>query len=69
MTPASRGSSTLSSALIIILVSTSVCVVLVVGAAILTGEMLYLLAAVLFAISGGAGVWVVRRLRAAIEKK
>lgn len=69
MTPASRGDSTLSSALIIILVSTSVCVVLMIGVAILTSEMLYLLAAGLFAVSGGAGVWVVRRLRAAIEKK
>lgn len=69
MTPASRGSSTLSNALIIILVSTSICVVLVIGAALFTGEMLYLLAAVLFAVSGGAGMWAVRRLRAAIERK
>jgi hypothetical protein len=64
----SRTSSTLTSALVTILVSTSICVILVVVAAIWTGEMLYLVAAALFAISGGAGVWVVRRLRATITK-
>jgi ABC-type bacteriocin/lantibiotic exporter with double-glycine peptidase domain len=69
MTSSSRTSSTLTSALITILISTSLCVVLVVVAAIWTGEWLYLVAALLFAISGGAGIWVVRRLRAAIEKK
>jgi hypothetical protein len=69
MTPSSsRTSSTLTSALVTILVSTSICVILVVVAAIWTGEMLYLVAAALFAISGGAGVWVVRRLRATITK-
>jgi hypothetical protein len=64
----SRTSSTLTSALVTILVSTSICVILVVVAAIWTGEMLYLVAAALFAISGGAGVWVVRRLRETITK-
>lgn len=68
MTRASRTSSTLTSALITILVSASICVILVVVAAIWTGEMLYLVAAALFAISGGAGIWVVRRLRATITK-
>jgi hypothetical protein len=69
MTPSSsRTSSTLTSALVTILVSTSICVILVVVAAIWTGEMLYLVAAALFAISGGAGVWVVHRLRATITK-
>ncbi len=68
MTPSSRSSSTLTSALVTILVSTSICVILVVVAAIWTGEMLYLVAAALFAISGGAGIWVVRRLRATISK-
>ncbi len=69
MTPSSsRTSSTLTSALVTILVSTSIGVILVVVAAIWTGEMLYLVAAALFAISGGAGIWVVRRLRATITK-
>ncbi len=69
MTPSSsRTSSTLTSALVTILVSTSICVIFVVVAAIWTGEMLYLVAAALFAISGGAGIWVVRRLRATITK-
>jgi hypothetical protein len=57
-----KQSSSLSSALTIILISTTVCVVLTAVAAFITGEMLFLLATVLFAISGGAGVWVVRRL-------
>jgi hypothetical protein len=52
-----------------ILISTSICVVLMVLAAIWTGEWLYLVAALLFAVSGGAGVWVVRRLRASIDKR
>lgn len=36
---------------------------LTIVAAVMTGEMLYLLASVLFAVSAGAGVWVVRKLQ------
>lgn len=54
---------TLSSSLTIILISTSICMVLTIAAAMLTGEMLYLVAAVLFAGSAVAGVWVVRKLQ------
>ncbi|HBB26519.1 MAG TPA: hypothetical protein DCZ59_09665 [Bacteroidetes bacterium] len=61
-----KRSTSLSSALTIILISTTVCVVLTALAAFITGEMLFLLATVLFAISGGAGVWVVRRLQRTI---
>lgn len=58
--------NSLASALTIILICTTICVVLTVAAAFVTGEMLFLLAAVLFTISGGAGVWVVRRLQRTI---
>jgi predicted neutral ceramidase superfamily lipid hydrolase len=54
---------TLSSSLTIILVSTSICIILTIVAAVITGEMLYLVAAVLFAGSAAAGVWVVRKLQ------
>lgn len=53
----------LSSALTIILISSSICIVLTIGAAVLTGELLYLVASVLFAGSAVAGVWVVRKLQ------
>ena len=53
----------LSSSLTIILVSTAVCVVLTVVAAMFTGELLYLVATALFIVSGVAGVWVVRKLQ------
>lgn len=53
----------LSSSLMIILISTSVCIILTIAATVITGEMFYLIAAVLFAGSGVAGVWVVRKLQ------
>lgn len=53
----------LLSSLTIILISTAVCVVLMVVAAAFTGELLYLVAAALFIVSGVAGVWVVRKLQ------
>jgi len=52
----------LGSALVIILASALVCTALTVIAAVVTGEMLYLVAAGLFLISGVAGVYVVRSL-------
>jgi len=52
----------LGSALVVILISSVLCVLLTVAAAIITGEMLYLVAAVLFLISGVSGIWVVRNL-------
>lgn len=52
----------LGSALVVILISSVLCVLLTVAAAIVTGEMLYLVAAVLFLISGVSGIWVVRNL-------
>ncbi|MFM8770748.1 MAG: hypothetical protein ACKOE4_01795 [Candidatus Kapaibacterium sp.] len=61
-----KKSASLSSALTMILLCSIVCVVLTVAAAVVTGELLFLLASALFAISGGAGVWVVRRLQRTI---
>ncbi|MEY3385455.1 MAG: hypothetical protein RIR53_266 [Bacteroidota bacterium] len=58
--------TSLSSALSTILISAGVCVVLTILAAVITGEMLFLVASALFAVSGGAGVWVVRRLQRTI---
>jgi hypothetical protein len=58
--------ASLSSALTTILISAGVCVVLTILAAVITGEMLFLVASALFAVSGGAGVWVVRRLQRTI---
>ncbi len=60
--------SSLSSALTLILVCSIICVVLTVVASAVTGETLFLLASMLFAISGGAGVWVVRRLQRTIGR-
>jgi hypothetical protein len=53
----------LASALTIILVSSGICVILTVAAAVFTGELLYLLASVLFVGSAIAGIWVVRKLQ------
>lgn len=53
----------LASALTIILISSGICVVLTVVAAAITGELLYLLASVLFVGSAIAGIWVVRKLQ------
>ncbi|MBU3699197.1 MAG: hypothetical protein FGM33_04195 [Candidatus Kapabacteria bacterium] len=61
-----KSKASLSSALVIILLSSCVCLVLTILAAYITGELLFLLAGALFAISGGAGVWVVRRLQRTI---
>ncbi|MEY2720369.1 MAG: hypothetical protein RLZZ273_1735 [Bacteroidota bacterium] len=58
-----KSQKSLSSALKIILISSSICVVLTILAAVFTGEMLYLVASVLFAGSAIAGVWVVRKLQ------
>lgn len=58
-----KSQKSLSSALKIILISSSICVVLTIAAAVFTGELLYLLASVLFAASAVAGVWVVRKLQ------
>jgi hypothetical protein len=55
--------NSLGSALITILVSVSVAVVLMVVAAVITGDMLYLIAAGLFLISGVASIYVVRNLK------
>ncbi|MEN9282399.1 MAG: hypothetical protein RL594_1334 [Bacteroidota bacterium] len=63
-----KKNTSLSSALTWILVCTGLCVVLTVVAAFVTGELLFLLASLLFAISGGAGVWVVRRLQRTIGR-
>lgn len=52
----------LGSALVVILISSVLCVLLTVAAAIITGETLYLVAALLFLISGVSGIWVVRNL-------
>jgi hypothetical protein len=60
--------SSLSSALTLILVCSIVCVVLTIIASVVTGESLFLLASVLFAISGAAGVWVVRKLQRTIGR-
>lgn len=61
-----KRSTSLSSALTIILISATVCVILTVAAAVVTGESLFLLASALFAISGAAGVWVVKKLQRTI---
>jgi len=53
----------LGSALVTILASSFLCFALTVAAAIATGEWLYLVAGVLFVISGLAGIWVVRSLQ------
>ena len=58
----SKTKNSLGSALVIILLSSLVCVALTVVAAVVTGEMLYLIASGLFAVSGIAGVLVVRNL-------
>ncbi|RPI67208.1 MAG: hypothetical protein EHM43_09320 [Ignavibacteriae bacterium] len=55
--------NSLGSALITILVSVSVAVVLMVVASVITGDMLYLIAAGLFLISGVASIYVVRNLK------
>jgi len=55
--------TSLSSALKIILISSTICVMLTILAAVFTGEMLYLVASVLFAASAVAGLWVVRKLQ------
>ena len=64
-----KNKNSLGSALVIILVSALICVALTVVAAIVTGEMLYLAASALFAISGGAGVFVVRNLSQKLSGK
>lgn len=56
-------SKSLASSLVTILVCSALCVVITIVAAIFTGELLYLVASVLFAVSGAAGWWVVRRLQ------
>lgn len=58
-----KSQKSLSSALKIILISSSICVVLTIAAAVFTGELLYLVASVLFVASAVAGVWVVRKLQ------
>ncbi len=55
--------NSLGSALITILISVSVAVILMVVAAVITGDMLYLIAAGLFLISGVASIYVVRNLK------
>ena len=59
----SKSKKSLGSALVTILISVIVCVILMVAAAIITGDMLYLIAAGLFCISGVASVYVVRNLK------
>lgn len=55
--------NSLGSALVTILVSVSVAVILMVVASVITGDMLYLIAAGLFLISGVASIYVVRNLK------
>jgi hypothetical protein len=59
----SKSKKSLGSALVTILVSVVICVILMVAAAIITGEMLYLIAAGLFCISGVASIYVFRNLK------
>lgn len=59
----------LGSALVIILVSAVVCMLLMVAAAVITGEWLYYIAGTLFAISGLAGIYVVRNLSQKMNAK
>jgi hypothetical protein len=59
----SKSKKSLGSALVTILISVIICVILMVAAAIITGDMLYLIAAGLFCISGVASVYVVRNLK------
>lgn len=62
-----KKSSSLSGALTLILGCALLCVVVTVMAGIFTGEWLYYVAALLFAISGIVGVVVVRSLSAKIN--
>lgn len=59
----SKSKKSLGSALVTILISVIICVILMVAAAIITGDMLYLIAAGLFCISGVASIYVVRNLK------
>lgn len=61
-------SKSLGSALVTILLSVTVCVILMVAAAIITDQGLYYVAAGLFAVSGVAGVYVVRALQKKIGR-
>lgn len=63
-----KKNTSLSSALTLILICMGICVALTVAAAIVTGELLFLVASVLFAVAGGSGVWVVRRLQRTIGR-
>lgn len=59
---------TLSSALIIILTSNAIAVVFAVIATVYTGDWLYAAAGALFAVSGVAGIYVVRSLQRKIQR-
>ncbi|MCO6466156.1 MAG: hypothetical protein J5I53_06040 [Bradyrhizobiaceae bacterium] len=65
---AKKTTASLTSALSLILVCATLCVIVTVIAGIVTGEWLYYVAAVLFAFSGGAGLYVVKALSAKIKK-
>lgn len=58
----------LGSALLIMLVSCFVAMVLMIITSIITGEWLYIVAAVLFLISGITSVLVVRNLQRKIDR-
>lgn len=58
-----KKSNSLGSALVIILISSGISFALTLFAAIITREWLYAVAALLFLVSGVAGVWVVNNLR------
>jgi hypothetical protein len=63
-----KKSTSLAGALAIILACSVVAMAAMIVAGIVTGEWLYYVAAVLFAISGTSGVFVVRSLSSKIRK-
>ncbi len=63
-----KSSASLGSALVLILVFTIIGVAIMIISGLYTGEWLYYVAGVLFAISGASGVFVVRQLSAKIKR-
>ena len=61
--------SSLNSALVIIVVSCTICVLLTAIAAVVTGDWLFATASVLFTIAGVSSIYVVRALKQKINGK